>query len=59
MNYLANQTNDNKKQKSTLSNNHQGAGSEYHKEHAGNVEGYGEPHPITNDVSNTTKDNGQ
>lgn len=23
-----------------------GAGSEYHREHAGNVEGYGQPHPV-------------
>lgn len=59
MNVLANQTNDHEKQKRTLSDNHQGAGSEYHKEHAGNVEGYGEPHPITNEVSDMTKDSGQ
>jgi hypothetical protein len=30
-----------------------------HKEHAGNVEEYSEPHPITKDVSNMTEDNVQ
>ncbi|MGG0718645.1 hypothetical protein ABE096_13770 [Robertmurraya massiliosenegalensis] len=24
----------------------QGSGSEYHRKHAGNVEGYGQPHPV-------------
>jgi hypothetical protein len=44
---LPNQANGNEKQKSkSLMDNREGAGSEYHKEHAGNVEGYGQPHPV-------------
>jgi hypothetical protein len=57
--YLRNQTKANDKQKSKSLINSQGSGSEYHNEHAENVEGYGEPHPITNDTSNMTKDNVQ
>jgi hypothetical protein len=47
--YLKSQTKTNDMQKSKSLINSQGSGSEYHKEHAGNVEGYGEPHPITKD----------
>lgn len=58
MSYLRSENKANDKQKSK-SLNGQGSGSEYHKEHAGNVEGYGEPHPITKGVSNMTNDNVQ
>jgi hypothetical protein len=34
-------------------NNRQGSGSEYHREHAGNVEGYGQPHPVTGEDTTT------
>jgi hypothetical protein len=57
--YLRNQTKANGKQKSKSLINEQGSGSDYHKEHAGNVEGYGEPHPITNGDSNMTNDHVQ
>ncbi|WP_181444594.1 hypothetical protein [Bacillus sp. 03113] len=49
--------NSNEKQKSK-SFYRQGSGSEYHKEHAGKVEGYGQPHSNIS-VSNNTKDNDQ
>jgi hypothetical protein len=39
------QTNNSEKQKSKSINSKQGSGTEYHKEHADNVEGYGEPYP--------------
>jgi hypothetical protein len=57
--YLRNQTKANDKQNSKSLINDQGSGSEYHKEHAGNVEGYGEPRPITNDANNMLKNNVQ
>jgi hypothetical protein len=49
---LSNQTNDNKQQKSKTQSNNQG--SEYHREHAGKVEGYGEPYPNANSLNNKT-----
>lgn len=52
--YLAQQ---NKNQKGKLTNQ-QGSGSEYHKDHAGKVEGYGQPHPMDNSV-NSNNENGQ
>lgn len=49
---MSNQTNNNKQQKNNaLSNN---KGSEYHREHAGKVEGYGEPYPNANSLNNMT-----
>jgi hypothetical protein len=54
---LSHQSNGNEKQKSqSVVNNSQGAGTEYHKEHAGNVEGYGQPHPV-NGEGNMTRNN--
>jgi hypothetical protein len=47
------QNNNKKKQKSTAITNKQGSGSEYHRDHAGNVEGYGEPYPIRNTTEDT------
>lgn len=52
---MANQPNENEKQKGNAVNNSVGSGSEYHREHAGNVEGYGQPHPV-NGEANMTKD---
>ncbi|WP_462411640.1 hypothetical protein [Neobacillus sp. Marseille-QA0830] len=41
------QPNGNEKQKGkALAGNSQGSGTKYHQEHAGNVEGYGQPHPV-------------
>ncbi|MBD8068081.1 hypothetical protein [Bacillus sp. PS06] len=53
---MTSQANTNKNQKKQSIINRNDSGSDYHKEHAGNVEGYGEPHPITND---RTKENNQ
>jgi len=36
--------------------NRQGTGSEYHNEHAGNVEGYGQPHTSAIEGRQMTKD---
>ncbi|WP_157094542.1 MULTISPECIES: hypothetical protein [Metabacillus] len=49
---MSNQTNDNKQSKSKAQSNNQG--SEYHREHAGKVEGYGEPYPDANSLNNMT-----
>lgn len=48
---MASSKNENEKQKK--GSNREGSGTEYHKEHAGNVEGYGEPHMES--VSNKAK----
>lgn len=42
------------KQKNQHHTTTQGSGTKYHEEHAGNVEGYGQPHPVdgTNDTTN-------
>ncbi|MGX2958028.1 hypothetical protein JNUCC23_01895 [Peribacillus sp. JNUCC 23] len=55
---MSHQTDRMKKQKTkSLIDNRQGSGSEYHTEHAGHVEGYGQPHPV-NGGSNSTKNKG-
>ncbi|MBZ5753742.1 MULTISPECIES: hypothetical protein [Metabacillus] len=41
--------------KSTMNKND--SGSEYHKMHAGNVEGYGEPYPTATDLGNKDEKN--
>lgn len=46
--------NDNEKQKNKSFNNQKNSGSEYHKEHAGHVEGYGEIYPDAKSLSNMT-----
>ncbi|MDQ0223852.1 hypothetical protein [Metabacillus niabensis] len=54
---MPNRSNQNDTQKNALKNSQQ-SGSNYHKQHAGNVEGYGEPYPTatnTSDTSETTK----
>jgi hypothetical protein len=52
---LSHQTNGNEKEKSKiLTNSQQGEGTEYHREHAGNVEGYGQPHPVNGTGKMTT-----
>jgi hypothetical protein len=56
---LSNRTNDNEKQKSKSLNNRQSSGSEYHREHAGNVEGYGETYPYAKGLSNRTENTDQ
>jgi len=48
---LSHQSNANEKQQAK--NNRQGSGSEYHREHAGNVEGYGQPHPVNGEDTMT------
>ncbi|MBT2690140.1 hypothetical protein J7I93_18385 [Bacillus sp. ISL-47] len=54
---MSHQNSKTEKQKTkSLIDNQQAAGSEYHREHAGNVEGYGQPHPV-NGVDNRTKNN--
>ncbi|MEC2077496.1 hypothetical protein [Metabacillus fastidiosus] len=52
---MSNQADKNKKEKSL--NNSQASGSEYHKEHAGHVEGYGEIYPEAKNVIDTTNKN--
>ncbi|MGM0877799.1 MAG: hypothetical protein ACQEWV_24440 [Bacillota bacterium] len=56
---MSNQTRDNEKQKSKSLNNRQGSGAEYHREHAGNVEGYGETYPYAKGSSNMTENTDQ
>jgi hypothetical protein len=56
---LSNQINENEKQKGKSLNNRQGSGSEYHREHAGNVEGYGETDPYVKNASNISDNTDQ
>ncbi|MGG3560649.1 hypothetical protein ABES03_03385 [Neobacillus rhizosphaerae] len=51
-------SNQNEKQNGNSAQNSVGSGSEYHKEHAGNVEGYGQPHPVNGEGS-MSKENEQ
>jgi hypothetical protein len=48
-------SNQNEKQKGTAAENRVGSGTEYHREHAGNVEGYGQPHPVNGEGSMATE----
>lgn len=48
------QTNNNEQQKGKSINNRQGSGSEYHREHASNVPGYGDIDPNAKGLSNMT-----
>ncbi|WP_156422631.1 hypothetical protein [Bacillus sp. FJAT-29937] len=50
---MSNPANDNKKQKNISFSNSKDSGSEYHREHAGHVEGYGETYPTAKNMSNT------
>ncbi|MED4402552.1 hypothetical protein ABET41_09855 [Metabacillus fastidiosus] len=54
---MSNQANKNEKEKNKSFNNSQASGSEYHKEHAGHVEGYGEIYPEAKNVIDTTNKN--
>jgi hypothetical protein len=51
---LSNPADNNKKQQNKTLNNSQNSGSEYHREHAGHVEGYGEIYPNAKNTSDTT-----
>ena len=53
------QTNKNEKQNSKSINSRQDSGSKYHKEHAGNVEGYGEIYLDAKGLSNVTESKDQ
>ena len=48
------QTNNNEQQKGKSINNRQGSESEYHREHASNVPGYGDIDPNAKGLSNMT-----
>ncbi len=56
---MSNKTNRNNKGNNNPLTNQQGSGSEYHREHAGNVEGYGEPYPNNGSVENLNTANKQ
>lgn len=51
--------NNNEKQKNNAITSKQDSGSEYHREHAGNVEGYGETEPYVKGLTNMTEKNDQ
>lgn len=54
---LKNQNNKNKTNETkSLVNNQQGSGTEYHQEHAGDVEGYGQTYPV-NGIGDMAKNN--
>lgn len=50
---MSNTSRDNNKQNNKIQNND--SGSAYIKEHAGHVEGYGEPYPVTNNSSDNDR----
>jgi hypothetical protein len=56
---MAIQENNNEKQKNNTITSKQDSGSEYHREHAGNVEGYGETEPYVKGLTNMTEKNDQ
>jgi hypothetical protein len=52
---LNNQANGNELNRSNSLSSRQGSGSEYHRKHAGHIEGYGELHPTTADMMSNTE----
>ncbi|MGN7403275.1 hypothetical protein ACTHO0_25835 [Cytobacillus praedii] len=52
---MSNPTDNNKKQQNKSLNNNQESGSDYHRKHAGHVEGYGEIYPNAKNMSDTTE----
>ncbi|MCH6268962.1 hypothetical protein [Neobacillus citreus] len=54
MKNIMGQSPSNKQQKGKSLTNGQNSGTQYHEEHAGNIEGYGQPHPITNSIDTKT-----
>ncbi|MBY0120936.1 hypothetical protein [Bacillus sp. S/N-304-OC-R1] len=51
---MSNSANDKKKPKNISTNTNQNSGTEYHIEHAGHVEGYGETYSNAKNMSDTT-----
>lgn len=54
---MSNKTNRNNKGSNNSLTNQQSSGSEYHSEHAGSVEGYGEPYPNNGSIENMNNTN--
>lgn len=54
---MNNQANSNEQKQSSSLSSRQGSGSEYHRKHAGHIEGYGELHPTTADMMSNTENN--